>query len=458
MRNLPVQVLWSRRFARKNRIPVGRQRTDGCISPSSSRLSNPTVEKEWELRLACVTAIWILVASGSLWLTASSHAGIPANVTLLNGSPRSGELKSLTMDSVVLTTDIGEEQIAGESIMVVELNSPARPGSGGQMEIRLADQSSIRVSTFESDGTTVSVSGGDLAEIRIPVRQVSDVRFEALDDKIQTRWDDLRSRNARDDLIVIRKGDVLDYVAGSISTVTPTAVTILVRDRELSAPREKIFGLVFASRSSPASIRRIAVRTIHDDVIQAESVQLSGQQWRLTSSSLGEVTLPQESVQSLDFGGGRIRYLADIPFDQSESKSPQENAPVVWFVSRNSPSGTGGRAPLLIGQQEYRKGLWMHSGASLRFRLNREYTQLRAMAGFDLTHVTRMPRFEPKVRLVILGDGKELYSREFLWSDNPVPLEINLTDVRELTIRVDSAGKGHGILEHFALGDAQVIQ
>lgn len=410
------------------------------------------------MRFACVTALWMLFSCGSLWLTASSHAGLPANVTLLNGSPRTGELQSLTIDSVVLTTDIGEEQIAGETIMVVELNSPASPGTASPMELHLADQSSIRVSAFESDGTTVSVSGGDLAEVKIPVRQLSDVRFEPLDDKIQTRWEDLRNRNARDDLIVIRKGEVLDYVAGSISTVTPTAVTILVRDRELSAPREKIFGLVFASRSAPAAARRIAVRTIHDDVIQADTVQLAGQQWKITSSSLGELTLPQESVQSLDFGGGRIRYLADLPFDQTDSKSPQESAPVVWFVSRNAPSGTGGRAPLVIGQNEYRKGLWMHSGASLRFRLNREYTQLRAVAGFDLTHVTRMPRFEPKVRLVVLGDGKELYSKEFLWSDNPVPLEINLSDVRELTIRVDSAGKGQGILEHFALGDAQVIQ
>jgi len=398
---------------------------------------------------------------GTVFLVSSGlmlHAGPPVTLTLLDGSTRTGELQTLTIDDVEVNTDQGPEKIAVTQLMMVDLNPELATGETPQMEIVLADHSRLQLSTFTSDGTQATLVTPDLPAVSVPVRQISVVRLAGLDDKIASRWEDLTGRNARDDLLVIRKGDVLDYVAGSISKVTADAVTVLVREKELSAPREKIFGLIFASRATPPQVRRIAVRTRTGDVLQGESLQLVEDQLRITSFSLGEQSLPLGSIQSLDFGGGRIRSLADLPFDPSGSKPPHENDPVVWFVCRNAPAGSGGKLPLTIGEKEYRKGLWLHSGAALRFRLNREFTRLRTTAGFDLTHVTRMPRFNPSVRLVLLGDGKELYSKEFRWNDPPEQLDVSLADVRELTIRVDTAGSGQGILEHFALGDAQVIQ
>lgn len=407
------------------------------------------------------TDIRMLVCIGlfSICGTMAAQAGPTVTVTLLNGTNRMGELQTLAADQLVMNTDRGAEQIPTDTVMQVEFS----PAEGDVVDSQMigatfADRSTLLLSSFESDGTNATLMTPEISELSAPIRQISDVRFSPLDDKIAARWEDLRSRNARDDLLVIRKGDVLDYVAGSIGKVTSSAITILVREKELSAPREKVFGLVFASRPAPRQMRRIAVQTGTGSSLQAETLLLDGEQLQVTLASLGKVTLPLSGVQTLDYGGGRIRYLADLPFDQSGSKAPHENDPVVWFVCRNAPSGTGGKAPLLIGTREFRKGLWLHSGAVLRFRLNREFTQLRAIAGFDLTHVTRMPRFDPRVRLVISGDGKELYAKEYLWSDSPQQLDISLADVRELTIRVDSLGTGQGILEHFALGDAQVIQ
>jgi len=398
---------------------------------------------------------------GILFLVSTSlslHAGLPVTLTLLDGATRTGELQNLTIDDIEVNTDQGLEKIAASQLMMVDLNPEGAAGEAPQIGIVLADHSSLQLSTFTSDGTQAILVTPDLPAVSVPIRQISVVRLAELDDKIAPRWEDLTGRNARDDLLVIRKGDVLDYVAGSISKVTADAVTVLVREKELSAPREKIFGLIFASRPTPPQVRRIAVRTRTGDILQSESLKLVEDRLQITSSSLGELSLPLESIQSLDFGGGRIRSLADLPFDSSGSKPPHENDPVVWFVCRNAPAGSGGKLPLTIGEKEYRKGLWLHSGAALRFRLNREFTRLRTTAGFDLTHVTRMPRFNPRVRLVLLGDGKELYSKEFLWNDAPEQLDVSLAEVRELTIRVDTAGSGQGILEHFALGDAQVIQ
>jgi hypothetical protein len=200
------------------------------------------------------------------------------------------------------------------------------------------------------------------------------------------------------------------------------------------------------------------VRTSAGDEIQSTSIRLQPGQLELATGPLATITVPLDNVESIDYAGGRIRDLADLPFDQAASKSPREDTPVVWFVSRNSPAGSGGKGVLTIGEKQFRRGLWLHSGAVLRFRLNREFTKLRGIAGFETTYVARMPRFDPHVKLIISGDGQDLYQREFAWNDASQPLDVNLTDVRELVIRVESAGARQGILEHFALGDAQVIK
>lgn len=400
-------------------------------------------------RAALLTLCW----------TGLAIAGPQATLTLLDGTALTGELTALTDEGVSLQTEQGPQMVPADRLMQLQMAGPSSNAPAeGQVALGLVDRSVLRGGQLESDGTNATLTATTLEKVSVPVREIANVRLAALDDKVSGSWQDLQTRNARDDLLVIRKGDVLDYVAGSVGKVTPEGVTILVKDRELTAPPDRVFGIVYAARSAPPPARRVAVRTADGDELQAESIALEKDRLQLTTASLGAVSLPVDRVRTLDYGGGRIRYLADLPFDESASKSPSAEFPVVWFVSRDAPAGTGGKAPLVIGTQEYRHGLWLHSGAVVRYRLNRDFTQLRAVAGFDLTHVTRMPRFQPRVRLVISGDGKELFSREFLWSDAPQPLEVDLSDVRELVIRIDPLGASSGILEHFALGDAQVIQ
>jgi hypothetical protein len=401
---------------------------------------------------------WSVALAALLWANLTL-AGPQATVSLLDGSSQSGELTGASEKSIALETPQGTKDIPADRIMQAELSGAAPPPTETpRISVTLVDRCVLAAETFLSDGKTATLSAAGLTDREVSIRQIADLRLGPADEKVAASWEELRGRNARDDLVVIRKGDVLDYVAGSVGKITAEAVSVLVRDRELTAPRDKVFGIIYAARPAAPAQRRIGIKTSAGDLLQAETLSLQGNTLQVTAASLGSFSLPIERVQTLDYGGGRIRFLADLPFDQSGSKSPSEEAPVVWFVSRNAPAGTAGKAPLVIGNQEHRRGLWLHSGAALRFRLNREYTQLRGTAGFELTHVTRMPRFEPRVKLVITGDGKELFAKEFLWSDPPVALDVDLKDVRELTIRVESLGDQGGILEHFALGDVQVIQ
>jgi len=392
-----------------------------------------------------------------LWST-GVWAGPMVSVTLLDGSTVSGEMTSLTMETVELQTPDGAEKIQAGSIMQLSFDDTVSTEKAAPVTAITVDQSQLQLERFTSDGTQATLVHAVWGEKTAPARQFSALRFAPLDDKISASWQDLRRRNTREDLLVIRKGDVLDYVAGSVGRVTAESVTVLARGKELSAPRERIFGIIFTSQPVPPGARRVAVRTAWDDTLQAQALALDNGSLVVTTSSLGDWTLPVDGLASIDFGGGRIRMLADLPVDQAGSKAPSENNAVVWFVSKNSPAGTAGKGLLRIGEKEYRRGLWLHSGAVLRYRLNREYSRLKATVGFELTHASRMPRFEPRVRLVITGDGRDLLRQEFSWNDPARPIDVDLKDVRELSIKVESLGVSQGVLEHFALGDAQVIQ
>ena len=382
----------------------------------------------------------------------------PVSVSTLAGTTHTGTLLSLSTETLSLETPSGPQDLATEDLMLVEFREHSRTENSDAARITLVDNSTILASTITLEGPAVRASSLGLGDVTLATQALHDIRWGEADDAVGESWSDIRNRTTRDDLLVFRKGDVLDYVAGSISAVSAESVTLVVRGKSLSAPLDRIFGVVLTSRPKPSDRPVAVLTTTAGDTIQVNDLTLTGTELALRLPIDLELTVPIEHVSAIDFGGGRVRFLADLPFDDSNSRQPGPDETVNWFTCRNAPAGTGGRDPLRIGEETYRKGLWLHSGAHVRFRLNREFRELRAMAGFDLTFVQNMPTFDPRVRLVILGDQRELFSQEFGWRDAPVPLIIELSDVREFVIRVESLGTAEGILEHFALGDAQVIR
>ncbi len=396
-------------------------------------------------------------------LLVATLSGTPVTVTTLDGQSTVGELTKLDSAQVVVQTEAQDKTLPVDQLMLLrfndaQVNETPTGGKAAKKVVRLSDQSLLTFETVIFKEKQAEVETIGYGATTVPVNAIQNIRWGAVDEKVQESWTDLQSRGARDDLLVFRKGDVLDYVAGTVSELTDKGVTINVRGRELKAPVDRIFAVVFANRSANETPGVGLLRTTEGDELKAKSITLKETTLAISLVSGINLELDLSKTREIDFGGGRIRYLADLPFDDSTSVSPNSEFPVVWFTALNFPAGSGGRRPLLIDGKQYQRGLWMHSGAIVRFRLNRQFTELRTVAGFDQTHVGKMPRFNPKVKLVFEGDSEELYAKEFSWDTPPEKINLNLSNVRELIIRVESLGVGKGILEHFALGDAQVIK
>lgn len=380
----------------------------------------------------------------------------PVTVNTLDGNSLVGQLESVTATEAVVNVDGEKQSVPLQNVLEFSWKAIVTTPSENP-EVQLVDGSKLNASVVVA-GDEAAVSG-ETINAKVSRRQIRSARFSPLDAKIAESWEELRSRQPKEDLLIVRKGDVLDFIAGAIGDITEENVAVVASGRELQAPRAKLFGIVFADRPQPRGRSQAEVTLITGEKLTLESLNWDGTDWTFQLLAGLPVKVPAASVQRIDFGGGRIRPLADLAFNSDDSTSPNPLFPVVWFTSRNSPAGFGPEGkPLRIGDTDYTRGLWLCSNVVVRFRLNREYTRLQTVAGFELTYIEKMPKFDPQVQFIVESDGKPLIDESIRWNDPPKKLDLDLSDTRELVIKVISKSAHPGVLEFFALGDARLLK
>ncbi len=380
------------------------------------------------------------------------------DILTLTGEQHAGELRALADGQLTLAT--GDQTQTLPAVDLLELRFPLAAAEDTltqqrSLEIRLVDGSLLFAAGFTASGREAAITSDLLGELTLPMSQVASVRIAELDHKIRDAWDGVRARETKSDLLVARKGDALDFVGGTIGSVTPEGITILVNNREVNVPKDRVFGLVFP-RTPPArdaSIAELALDT--GDRLRVKSLAISEDS--LTGALLAgpELLVSLDRIRSVDFGLGRVRYLADLP----ETATYQ---PVGFVTSedvlrlRKNTNSLGRR--LTVGKKSYDRGLWIHSGTVLKYRLNRDYRRLQTVLGIDRSS-SECARLDPSVHVTILGDGATLFDGDVAWQDEPRPLDLDVAGIRDLEIRVTPARpQTIGACEHLALADARVIK
>jgi hypothetical protein len=285
-----------------------------------------------------------------------------------------------------------------------------------------------------------------------PITEVRSLRLAAADDKLEAAWQEMTGRETSNDLLVVRKGEALDFVAGVVGDVSAKDVKLLVRGREVAVPRERVFGIVYVAQ--PVATPPLCEITLAPgDRLRASAVSVADNRLTLKVGAASP-TIPLADVVTLDFTLGKLKALADLPMTQSQfATTPLLTA--ASFEVRKNRNSLG--KTLRIGDREFPRGLWMHSGAAATFRLGREYRRLTASIGLD-SNSTELPRVAPRVKVIFSGDGKTIDSRQVAWDDPPIAIDLDVSGIRELEVRVEPPGDKPGVLEHLVLGDARVIK
>ena len=100
---------------------------------------------------------------------------------------------------------------------------------------------------------------------------------------------------------------------------------------------------------------------------------------------------------------------------------------------------------LTLGQRTFARGLGVRAPSIVEYPLDGKYARFRATVGIDLegeTEVAKARSESEYVQFLVFGDGRRLYSSEWLqWDSRPVSVEVEIDTVKTLRLEVDCSAK-----------------
>jgi len=274
---------------------------------------------------------------------------------------------------------------------------------------------------------------------------------------VADEWASILSMKADADLLVTRKGNVLNYHRGVLRLVTDEVVSFELDGEVLPVKRSKVHGLIYhrtGTNELPETICRLG--------------DAGGSQWSVSSLHMpnedeiewttpGGATVGERltRLMQIDFSQGKVVYLSDLepesvsftPYFGKDKDRPLRDRFLAPRRDTNLESN-----PLTLGAVQYAKGLAIHSRTEIVYRLPGRFSRLQAVAGIDDS-----VRPHGNVRLVISGDDKQLLESTLTGTDPPRPIDLDLSGVRRVTVLVDF-GAQLGVADHLDLCNARVIK
>ncbi|HUT92860.1 MAG TPA: NPCBM/NEW2 domain-containing protein [Thermoguttaceae bacterium] len=377
-------------------------------------------------------------------------------VHLLGGDQRVGPIVELGVDRMTVRTAEGPVSLDTKEIAGISRRDAGPSDVPPGVWAELIDGSRLAGAeyTVREGRAGITRPSGEVTEVS--ARDVAAVRLQPPTGAIAAEWARILESELDADLLVVRKGDSIDYHRGTLGDVSDKVVEFDLEGDLLAVKRSKVYGLVYY-RSAGRSLPDPACWLTDADGSRwaVKSIRLEGDDFRWTTPLGLETSRAAAEVVRIDFSQGKIVYLSDLepeslvwtPYFGSTRKLP---ALARFFGPREDRGLDPG--PLELDGTQYEKGLALHSRTSLVYRLPGRFRRFKAVVGID-------DRVRPQgnVRLVIRGDDRVLLETTVTGTDPPLPVDLDLSGVRRLAILVDY-GADLDVADHLDLCNARIVK
>ncbi|MES2792733.1 MAG: NPCBM/NEW2 domain-containing protein [Planctomycetota bacterium] len=384
-----------------------------------------------------------------LWMMWALLGDLPqVQVETLKTGPTAGELKQMTPSQIV----VGERQVPLAEVLEIRFPPPATPSTAAAnpIEVMLSDGSRLTGSQITLSGTDSKLTSAELGNVSIRKNVIRSIRFTANDTKLDDSWQKILDRNSKKDVIVVRKDDKLDFLAGVAGSIDDQVVKFLVDGEEVPVKRERVYGLIYqppAATGKPQSI----IELQGDVTLQTKQIVSKDQGYQVILASGVTLTVPSGQIRTIDFSLGKVRQLSSLK--PSDVQYVSFWGPSwIWEYRKDVGPLSG---PISLGGLSYEKGLSIHSKTKLTYRLQGDYRLFQTVLGID--DMSDDNGTLGDVKLTISADGKPLLEADVKGTDAPRKVDLNVTGVRELQILVDFGGD-LDIADWLSLGDAKLTK
>jgi hypothetical protein len=371
------------------------------------------------------------------------------------GETISGALAGLSASEIAIETPkVRQTTSTGKITRLTPQTAPAAPAEKPSVWIELVDGSSLAALSYTVKDGLASFERLGREKTSLPTRAIANVRFNSQSPQLAAQWSEILGAEHAGDVIVIRKKEALDYQNGVAGDANDDKIQFTLDDETLSVERTRVEGLVYfhpRGRELPESFCRLTAAS--GDRLEVETAEIADGAVQLKTPAGLKLSIAIAEVASIE---GKIQYLSDLtpesfawaPFIGDADQPPSLKE---FHRPRWNQSLEGG--VLRLGDEGYAKGIAMYGGTEVTYRLPPgRYRSLTALAGID-----DRARPEGDARLLVYGDEKLLFEAVLTGRDKPLPVEIDLTGVNRLKLKVDF-GEGQEVQDHVDFCDARIIK
>jgi len=405
-------------------------------------------------------------------LSASLTQLPPVEVETLKSEVHKGAVTRWMADRITIKVGDGgdsrEVDLPLASVLEVRYQTPpAVPAPVIGSIVTLADGTKLQCSQLTISGGQARLETA-FGPLTLPLAALAHVRLRPPSTKLNEAWTAILNREFKEDVLVILKkteaGDTLDHLTGVAGDLNDKQLSFLLDGDEVPVSREKAYGWIYRRRGPPPKSGIGQVYVDGGDVLQVESVAWDGNQFTAKLAAGPQVVIAPDKLRSIDLSRGKVQYLSrmeprDVKYQTLfEVLFPKLVKDDVFLFPYRRDTNLDG-APMSLGGKTYSRGLALHSRTTLTYRIGSDYRRFQAVAGID----DRLRGVGGYVYLVVKGDGKLLFDAEIRDGDTPRPLDVDVTNVRDLEILCDFC-KGTelsdllDIGDHLDLAEARVVK
>ncbi|MFO1000337.1 MAG: NPCBM/NEW2 domain-containing protein [Planctomycetaceae bacterium] len=392
-------------------------------------------------------------------------------VSLLDGTLHQGTLAQMSPDDLELQVDASVVKLSMSDIMLIDFPDTKFVVSDEPQVVGFWDGSQLHCSGASRTAMELTVFSATLGELRIANKHVRSIRLQADNPAYRSQWNTFLKRETDKDLLIVAKrdGSGLDFLAGVVSAVGSEKTEFLLDGETVPVPAARVYGVVFASTTSKESapavdlVSAAKVTSHNGDQIAASNVRFSNGSFEIETNWGQSLQVSSALIRSVDLSSGRVQYLSDLdPLEERLDGIDPEGSLLAGLIGKEEEVLLFGprrdttmerTARLKLRGREFSKGLCIHSRTEISWALDQKYTSLDCQVGID-DEVAFSGRHI--VALKITGDGKVLFEKNIVTTDEPLPLQVPLSGVSTLMILVDF-GDEESTCDWLDLADAKLL-
>ena len=191
---------------------------------------------------------------------------------------------------------------------------------------------------------------------------------------------------------------------------------------------------------------RLRLRLSAGEVLTGKLLELSGGKLRLAWNGR-ELEVPWDQVRAVESPDECMVYLSALkPVAEKSEAAVGPARPLALDRS-------AALSPLRLAGTTYEHGLGMRARTEVGYRLDGHWKRFRARCGLD----SEAARGSRGAVFKVFGDGKPIFDKQVLPGDLPVPVDLDLSGVRELVLVLEP-GPGLEVGDYGNWADARLLR